>query len=184
MTDEPAAGQDRIVVRPIGVIRTSLITGRGAPLQSSMSTERGTVVVYEEYAEGLLSLDEFSHIILLYWFHRAREPELTVVPYMDQRAHGVFATRAPARPNPIGISVVRVLRVHHNVIEFEGADMLDGTPLIDIKPFVPEFDNRTDASSGWLARRLSAAEVPITADDRFERRRDGSESQGEGDRSH
>ena len=156
-------------IRPIGVILTQFSTNRGVPIQSAMSDETGVAVVEDRYAEGLDSLEQFSHAILLYWFHQARKYALRVTPYLDNRPRGVFATRAPARPNPIGLSIVRIERIEGNRIYFRGADMVNGTPLIDIKPFVPEFDNRPDAVSGWLERPLSEREDIVRADGRFQR---------------
>jgi tRNA-Thr(GGU) m(6)t(6)A37 methyltransferase TsaA len=128
----------------------------------------GEVELEEDYSEALDSLDSFSHAILLYWFHRAASPRLRVTPYLDRTERGLFSTRAPSRPNPIGISIVELVEVGEKRIVFRGADMLNDTPLIDIKPFIPEFDNRPDASSGWLANLLSDSAQPFDADRRFE----------------
>lgn len=155
------------VVRPIGIIRTSFESGQEIPIQSKMSETIGEAVVEEEYMDGLKSLDGFSHVILLYWFHRAKEPVLCVRPYLDSREHGLFSTRAPSRPNPIGLSIVRLLRVEGVRLVFQGADMLDETPLLDIKPFVPEFDNQPDAKSGWLTDSLLRESSLHLSDDRF-----------------
>ena len=157
-----------MTLKPIGTIRTPFPVNRGVPIQSSMSDAIGTVEIDEEYVDGLESLDEFSHVILIYWFHRAQTTRLRVKPYLDEKPHGVFATRAPARPNRIGISIVELVRIDGAKIIFRGADMVDGTPLIDIKPFVPEFDNRPNATSGWLAEHLAAGSGPTLSDGRFE----------------
>jgi tRNA-Thr(GGU) m(6)t(6)A37 methyltransferase TsaA len=122
-----------------------------------------------EYIEGLKSLNEFSHIILIYWFHRVKAPLMIVKPYLDTKSHGLFATRAPARPNPIGISVVQLTSIVGTRLNVEGVDMLDETPLLDIKPFVPEFDNRLSATSGWLAESSLVDDHYPKADDRFEK---------------
>jgi tRNA (adenine37-N6)-methyltransferase len=100
-------------------------------------------------------LEGFSHIILLYHFHRARPPALTVRPYLDDASHGVFATRAPARPNAIGLSTVRLLGIEGTVLRIEDVDILDGTPVLDIKPYVPGFDVRPHARSGWVQDNLA-----------------------------
>ena len=122
----------------------------------------------EEYVDGLESLDGFSHVILLYWFHKVKPPRMMVRPYLDNREHGLFATRAPSRPNPIGMSVVELIRIDEDKIVFNGADMLDGTPLLDIKPYVPSFDGVSDAKVGWLERHLSDSEKESKiADSRF-----------------
>ena len=101
---------------------------------------RGRVEVFDEYVEGLKGLDGFSYIVLLYHLHRVRAPLLTVVPFMDTKPRGVFATRAPRRPNPIGLSIVRLVAVEGNTLHIENVDMLDGTPLLDIKPYFPVLD--------------------------------------------
>jgi len=128
----------------------------------------GHAEIQEKYVEGLISLEGFSHIILLYWFHNASPPKMKVMPYLDTKEHGLFATRAPSRPNPIGLSIVEFQGIKGNIINFRGADMLDESPLIDIKPFVPEFDNRSEASSGWLDRSTIRKEHDYHADDRFQ----------------
>jgi tRNA-Thr(GGU) m(6)t(6)A37 methyltransferase TsaA len=139
--------------KPIGVIHTPFEDTEGMPIQpSGAKGVRGTVEVGREYAEGLKDLDGFSHVTLIYHLHRARPHRLIVTPFMDKEPRGVFATRAPSRPNPIGISTVRLIAVRGNVLEIEGVDMLDGTPLLDIKPYVPEFDGNVDVRLGWLER--------------------------------
>lgn len=145
-----------VVYRPIGVIRTPFKSPRGTPIQPPAARGvRGTVVVYPEYAAGLKDLDGFSHVILVYHFHLVKSYRLLVVPFLDSEARGVFATRAPARPNPIGISVVKLLEVRGNVLHVEDVDVVDGTPLLDIKPYVPHFDGRPHARIGWLERRVA-----------------------------
>jgi tRNA (adenine37-N6)-methyltransferase len=144
------------VLRPIGEIHTPFIDKRDTPIQASRSAATGQVEVYPAYVVGLRDLDGFSHIILLYAFHRSSEYTLSVTPFLDDQERGLFATRYPERPNPIGLSIVRLLTVHDNLLDIEGADMLDGTPLLDIKPYVPEFDVRTDVRTGWYAARPKA----------------------------
>lgn len=153
-------------LRQIGVIRTPFRESAGTPIQPSMAEGiQGTVEVLPEYAAGLKDLDGFERIWLLYWFHRAAEPKLTVRPYMDESERGVFATRAPSRPNPIGISCVRLLSVKGNVLWIADVDILDGTPLIDIKPYAPLFDHYAVTRFGWLE---SQARPRAHADGRFE----------------
>ncbi len=137
------------VMHPIGVIHTSFTEKAETPIQSSHSQAIGEAEVYQEYVEGLKDLDGFSHIILLYIWHKSSGYDLLVKPFLDDRLHGIFATRYPRRPNPIGISIVHLLSVNGNRISFEGADMLDGTPLLDIKPYVPDFDQRDLTRTGW-----------------------------------
>ena len=137
--------------QPIGVIHTPFQETEGMPIQPSGARGiRGTVEVLPEFAEGLKDLDGFLHVTLVYHLHRAREHRLIVTPYMEAEPRGVFATRAPSRPNPIGLSTVRLIAVRGNTLEIEGVDMLDGTPLLDIKPYVPEFDDHAEIRIGWL----------------------------------
>ena len=127
----------------------------GTPIQpSAASQDEGRVEVFPEYAAGLKDLDGFSHIILLYDFHLSKEASLEVKPFLDDQPRGVFATRAPTRPNPIGISVVHLVKIEGNILHVRGLDILDGTPLLDIKPYVPEFDVRGVESIGWLESRI------------------------------
>ncbi len=140
-------------VRPIGVIRTPHEKLEGMPVQpSGAEGVRGTIEVLPEFVEGLRDLDGFSHIILVYHLHRAGPERLTVTPFMDTEERGVFATRAPCRPNGIGISTVRLVGVRGGTLEIENVDMLDGTPLLDIKPYVPEFEGDREIRIGWLER--------------------------------
>jgi tRNA-Thr(GGU) m(6)t(6)A37 methyltransferase TsaA len=156
----------KIEYRPIGVIHTPHKKIEGMPIQPSRAEGiLGTVEVLAEFAEGLADLDGFSHIVLLYHFHKSSGHQLSVVPFLDDRPRGLFATRAPRRPNPIGLSVVRLIGVEGNRLSVEDVDMLDGTPLLDIKPYVPEFDERSDIHLGWLE---AARERKRLSDDRFE----------------
>jgi tRNA-Thr(GGU) m(6)t(6)A37 methyltransferase TsaA len=142
-----------IVMHPIGVIHTPFSNKRTTPIQPSRSTAVGQIEVYPAYAAGLRDLAGFSHIFLLYVFHRSDGYTLQVTPFLDNQERGLFATRYPARPNPIGLSIVRLLAVHDQVLEIEGADMLDGTPLLDIKPYVPDFDAQVNVRTGWYTTR-------------------------------
>jgi len=142
-----------IQLASIGVIHTPFTQPNGTPIQSVRSTARGWVEVFPEFVDGMKDLEEFSHIFLLYRFHQTQQVDLLVEPFLDDRKHGIFATRHPFRPNHIGISVVRVMGVQGSRIDVEGVDMLDGTPLLDIKPFVPDFDVRSGVRSGWYECR-------------------------------
>ena len=152
-------------IEAIGVIHTPFNTAKGTPVQTALAAgAEGRVEVFAAFADGLKDLEGFDRVWLLYWFDRAQPARLRVVPYLDDAEHGVFATRAPCRPNPIGISSVRLLRVEGNVLHVGDVDMLDGTPLLDIKPYVPRFDCFEAARCGWL----DAARTGRTrADDRF-----------------
>jgi tRNA-Thr(GGU) m(6)t(6)A37 methyltransferase TsaA len=143
----------KIEYHPIGLIRSPFKQIEGMPIQpTGAASIQGRVEVFPEYAEGLKDLDGFSHIILLYHFHRVDGPQLTVRPFLDDQPRGLFATRAPKRPNPIGLSIVRLLRVSGSVLYIENVDVLDETPLLDVKPYVPEFDQRAAERVGWLER--------------------------------
>ena len=142
---------ENIEFQPIGVIHTPFSERAGMPIQpSGAGGVQGSVEVYPEFREGLSDLDGFSHIILLYCFHRIEGFKLRVVPFLDTRARGLFSTRAPTRPNPIGLSVVQLLGIEDGDIRIENVDILDGTPLLDIKPYVPEFDAQSKIRTGWL----------------------------------
>lgn len=157
-----------IKFKPIGTIRTPFKDSKGMPIQpAGAQGTAGMVELLPEYAEGLQDLDGFSHVILLYLFHRARGFNLTVTPFMDSKPRGLFATRAPKRPNPIGLSVVKLLRVEGAKLHVENIDVIDGTPLLDIKPYVPEFDRPSDpVKVGWL-EKLKWQVREKKADNRF-----------------
>jgi tRNA-Thr(GGU) m(6)t(6)A37 methyltransferase TsaA len=138
-------------VKPIGIIHTPFREPADAPIQGSFEPDReGTVEVFNRYADGLADVDGFSHLILLYMFHNAKPTALLVKPFLVDELKGVFATRSPRRPNGIGLTIVRLLGREGNVLRVTGVDMLEGTPLIDIKPYVPDFDHRTEIRCGWL----------------------------------
>lgn len=135
----------------IGVIRSPFKELKNMPIQPVAAPEvEGEVFVDEEYADGLRDLGGFSHIYLIYLFHKAARTELQVLPYLDTVQHGVFATRSPLRPAHIGLSIVELLAVEGNRLQVRGIDVLDGTPLIDVKPYVPQFDCWPEATSGWV----------------------------------
>jgi len=141
-------------MKPIGVIRTPFTKISEAPIQSSRSTAFGEIEVFSEYEAGLDSIDRLSHLILIYVFHAAlNSTELMVKPFLDNQLHGIFATRFYCRPNPIGLSVVRLIQRTGSLLQIQCVDMLDGTPLLDIKPYVPEFDVHAVDKLGWYARR-------------------------------
>jgi tRNA-Thr(GGU) m(6)t(6)A37 methyltransferase TsaA len=136
---------------PIGIIHTPFSSREGMPIQpAGAKGVTGSVEIFESFQSGLKDLDDFSHIIVLYEFHRSEGYNLEVVPFMDTVPRGLFSTRAPKRPNPIGLSVVKLNSVEDNILHIENVDMLDGTPLLDIKPYVPDFDSAQDIRTGWL----------------------------------
>ncbi|HHF52813.1 MAG TPA: tRNA (N6-threonylcarbamoyladenosine(37)-N6)-methyltransferase TrmO [candidate division WOR-3 bacterium] len=140
---------------PIGIIHTPFREPKGTPIQPAAARGVcGTVEIFPEYIEGLKDLEGFSHIILIYHFHLSKGVLLKVKPFMDNELRGVFATRAPSRPNPIGISVVRLIQIKGNVLHVKDVDIVDGTPLLDIKPYVPEFDVKECKRIGWLDGRI------------------------------
>jgi len=146
---------DVIKYKPIGIIHSPFKEPKGTPIQPTGARNvDATVELFPEYVEGLKDLEGFSHIILIYHFHLSKHTSLRVKPYMDDELRGVFATRAPSRPNPIGISVVRLVKVEGNILHIQDVDAVDGTPLLDIKPYVPEFDTREAYKIGWLERRV------------------------------
>ena len=154
---------------PIGIIHSPFKEPRGTPIQpKGAKGVAGTVEVFPEYVEGLKDLEGFSHIVLVYHFHLAREYSLTVKPHLDNRVHGLFATRAASRPNSIGISVVRLVRMEGNVLHIQDVDMIEGTPLLDIKPYVPEFDTSEVERIGWLAKCIKKLDEAVD-DGRFVR---------------
>ena len=156
-----------ITYRPIGVIHSPFTDLKGMPIQpTGEASAPGSANVFPEFVEGLKDLEGFSHLILVYHLHQVRRTDLTVTPFLDSEPHGVFATRAPTRPNPIGLSIVKLLKIEGNILHFANLDILDGTPLLDIKPYVPDFDAPSEARIGWLeaARgRVKSAK----SDDRF-----------------
>lgn len=145
----------KINYMPIGIVHSSFKEPKGTPIQSSATKGvDGTVEVFPEYTEGLKDLEGFSHIILIYHFHLSKKPLLKVEPFMDNQIRGVFSTRAPSRPNPIGISVVRLVRIERSILYIQDVDIVDNTPLLDIKPYVPEFDVREVEKIGWLEKNV------------------------------
>ncbi len=136
----------------IGVIYSPFKTKEETPIQGKLKPEaKGRVEVFPEYAKGLKDIETFSHVILLYLFDRASEIRLIRPTFLDDSPHGIFATRHPCRPNGIGITTVRLIGREGNILHVLGIDVLDKTPLIDIKPYVPRFDCFPEATEGWLA---------------------------------
>ena len=136
---------------PIGVIHSTFTDPADTPIQGVFADgARGEVEVFQEYAAGLKDIDGFSHLILIYQFHLANGYSLISKPFIGDVEKGIFSIRHPRRPNPIGISIVRLENVRGNILEISEVDILDGTPLLDIKPFVHQFDQRADIKSGWV----------------------------------
>jgi tRNA-Thr(GGU) m(6)t(6)A37 methyltransferase TsaA len=140
-----------IEMNHIGIIHTPFKQPEGMPIQPAGAVGvKGVVEVFEEFRAGLKDLDGFSYIILLHIFHRCQGFKLEVVLFMDAQPRGLFATRAPKRPNPIGLSTVQLDRIENGNLHVQNVDILDGTPLLDIKPYVPEFDSHAQIRTGWL----------------------------------
>jgi tRNA-Thr(GGU) m(6)t(6)A37 methyltransferase TsaA len=143
-----------VSMKPIGVIHSPFQEIAGMPIQSSRSNAIGTVEIFPEFKDGLDGVEDFSHLYLIYVLHQSEPVQsLKVQPFLDDQFHGIFATRYPVRPNSIGLSVIQVLSRQDNMIHFKGADMLDETPLLDIKPYIPEFDIFSVEKTGWYQNR-------------------------------
>jgi tRNA-Thr(GGU) m(6)t(6)A37 methyltransferase TsaA len=156
-----------VTYTPIGVIHTPFKEPQGAPIQPVGARDvAGQVILEPDYAPALKDLDGFSHILLLYHFHLSEGYELQVRPFLDDTPRGLFATRAPRRPNPIGLSLVRLERVEGVTLHVLDVDVVDGTPLLDVKPYVPAFRSAEDVRVGWLSGRGDAA-TTRRADERF-----------------
>jgi tRNA-Thr(GGU) m(6)t(6)A37 methyltransferase TsaA len=163
---EPGSRAASLTIAPIGLIHTPFKYAQGTPIQAAVSKgAQGVVELLPEFIAGLRDLAEFERLWLIYQLDRASAVQLVVRPYMDTAERGVFATRSPARPNHLGLSAVRLLRVERSRLLIADVDMLDGTPLLDIKPYVPAFDSFENARAGWYANKCAAE---VVADDRFE----------------
>ncbi|NWJ97077.1 MAG: tRNA (N6-threonylcarbamoyladenosine(37)-N6)-methyltransferase TrmO [Chloroflexi bacterium] len=156
-----------ITYAPIGLIHSPFKEPAGMPIQSvAAKGVAGSIELAPEYWEGLLDLEGFSHLILIYHLHLVQGSSLVVTPFLDDQVHGVFATRSPKRPNPIGFSIVRLLKIEEGTLHIEDVDLVDGTPLLDIKPYVPLFDNRAEVRIGWFAKKIEQV-YQAQADQRF-----------------
>jgi len=153
--------------KSIGVIHSPFKGIEGMPIQpSSAKGIDGWIELDPTYLAGLQDLDGFSHIILLYYFHKAKDIKLVVTPFLDDLPHGIFATRAPTRPNPIGLSVVELKRIENERLFITNVDVLDGSPLLDIKPYIPGFDHQQDVRIGWMQASEDEIRTKVS-DDRF-----------------
>lgn len=156
-----------MTINPVGIIHTPFTEPERMPIQPTGARDViGEIEVLPEFVEGLRDLEGFSHIHVLYYFHRNSGYSLQVIPFMDTVPRGVFATRAPRRPNMIGLSVVQLLSVQGNILRVQGIDVLDGTPLLDIKPYVAKFDAPPADRFGWLEVNAAKAES-LKSDARF-----------------
>lgn len=155
---------DTITLRPIGIIHSLFQSTQGMPIQTVAAADvEGELEVFEEFAPGLRDIEGFEFLILITHLHQAVE-KLEVVPFMDTVSHGVFATRAPARPNRLGLSIVQLVKVKGRILCFRGNDMLDGTPVLDIKPYVPQLDVRSTEQVGWFGHGLQRLPGAVSDD--------------------
>jgi tRNA (adenine37-N6)-methyltransferase len=166
MTHETTA-PGPVCYTPIGTIHSPWTDIAGMPIQPGGARGvKGTVEIFFDYAEGLRDIEGFSRVILIYSFHRITRYELVTKPFLDTVPRGVFATRSPGRPNAIGLSCVRLAGREGSTLHIEDVDVLDGTPLLDIKPYVPSFDSFPEAACGWLEKVAGQAES-ARSDERF-----------------
>jgi tRNA (adenine37-N6)-methyltransferase len=151
---------------PIGILTTPFDDLTNMPIQpSGKQSAPGFASVFDEYIDGLQGLEDFSHVILIYFFHQQQKTLLKVKPFLEDTEMGIFSTRAPARPNKIGISIVPLQKIEGCRIYLKNLDMLNGTPLLDVKPYVPKFDQFPDANNGWLEGNSNTS--TRLSDDRF-----------------
>ncbi len=150
-----------IKVNQIGLIHTPYKEPKGIPIQGNFGKNvTGQIELFPEYGKGLKDIDGFSHLILIYYFNRAKEEKLIGKPFLEDEPHGIFAIRSPMRPNHIGISIVKVEKIEDNFITFSEVDILDNTPLLDIKPYVSHFDSRENVKNGWLDKHFKNGKIP------------------------
>jgi tRNA-Thr(GGU) m(6)t(6)A37 methyltransferase TsaA len=153
--------KEKITIKSIGIINTPYKEPKGIPIQGKFKRGvTGTVRVFPEYKAGLKDIEGFSHVILVYHFNRSKEEKLTGRPFLEDTEHGIFAIRSPHRPNHIGFSIVKLKSIKGNIITFSEVDILDGTPLLDIKPYVKHFDSRDNVKNGWIDKHFKKGKIP------------------------
>jgi tRNA-Thr(GGU) m(6)t(6)A37 methyltransferase TsaA len=151
----------KICVKPIGIIHSPYKEPKNMPIQGKFDKGvLGTVKLFPEYEAGLKDMQNFSHLILIYYFNRSKEEKITGKPFLEDVEHGIFAIRSPHRPNHIGFSIVKLKNVCNGTITFSECDILDNTPLLDIKPYVKHFDSRNNVKSGWVDKHFKNAKIP------------------------
>ncbi len=153
--------EKEIKLKPIGIIHTPYKEPKGIPIQGRFEKGvTGQAELFSEYRQGLKDIEGFSHIILIYYFDRSKDEKLIGRPFLEDESHGIFAIRSPMRPNHIGFSIVKLEKVESNIITFSEVDILDGTPLLDIKPYVSHFDSRENVKNGWLDKHFKNGNIP------------------------
>ena len=153
--------QKEIILKPIGIINTPYKEPKGIPIQGTFDIGvKGRIELFSQYQDGLKDIEGFSHIVLIYYFDRSKDERPISRPFLEDETHGIFAIRSPHRPNHIGFSIVRLEKVKDNTIIFSEVDILDGTPLLDIKPYVSHFDSRRDVKNGWLEKYFKDGKIP------------------------
>ena len=152
---------NRIIMHPIGIIHSPYKEARDIPIQGTFKNNiKAWIELKDKYVPGLKDLDKFSHAILIYYFHRSHREDIEGIPFLEQEKHGIFAIRSPHRPNHIGLSIVKIERIEGNKMHFTEVDILDETPLLDIKPYVKYFDSRSNVISGWLDKHFKNGNIP------------------------
>jgi tRNA-Thr(GGU) m(6)t(6)A37 methyltransferase TsaA len=155
-----------MTLKPIGVIRAPFLEAKETPIQAALCPSAEALIeLFPEFVPGLKDLEGFDRVWILCWLHQAAPARMVITPFLDDREHGVFATRSPSRPNPISLSCVRLLSVNANSLRIGGVDMLDQTPVLDIKPYVPAFDSFESKRIGWFENKELH---PFRADNRFQ----------------
>lgn len=150
-----------ITMHPIGIIHSPYIQPKDIPIQGRFKDDvEAWLELDKKYVSGLKDLNGFSHAILLFYFHQSNKVSLSAKPYLENEEHGIFAIRSPHRPNHIGLSIVKILKIHDSKLYFNEVDMIDNTPLLDIKPYVNYFDNREQVSSGWIEKHFQHGTIP------------------------
>jgi len=158
---------ENINYQPIGLINTPFNTPENMPIQNAGANGvRGTIEIFPEFSEGLKDIEEFSHLILIYHLHQVNHYSLQIIPFLDTIEHGIFATRSPVRPNAIGLTIVKLIELKGCTLTIEGIDMLNQTPLLDIKPYLPQVDLLHDVRIGWFEGKTKKFES-YKSDKRF-----------------
>ena len=161
MIKQISENMNQIILHPIGIIKSPYKHDKDIPIQARFRDDvEAWLELKDKYSKGLKDLEEFSHVILLFYFHKSTREDIEGKPYLEDNKHGIFAIRSPHRPNHIGLSIVKIKHIKDNKLYFTGVDMIDGTPLLDIKPFVKYFDNQENVVSGWLEKHFKNGKIP------------------------